>query len=211
MKIIKKIELFKILDFFALKKNFHQRLNSIKICKILLDNKDFYYEKILELFFIIATYEKILDVIIALSKLIKKVLLNDKSPCYGELSLYKLCKILLNKKKNRSIENILNDIIIKEIDDKNDSIYNNFCLKFKNKYKEKVFIETNNYFIKEFNIDYEEEKSKKSALDEFSEEKGKKEQFEKVQNQNKNFEQNSNNINNENNINNINDNIENDI
>ena len=211
MKIIKKIELFKILDFFALKKNFHQRLNSIKICKILLDNKDFYYEKILELFFIIATYEKILDVIIALSKLIKKILLNDKSPCYEELSLYKLCKILLNKKKNRSIENILNDIIIKEIDDKNDSIYNNFCLKFKNKYKEKVFIETNNYFIKEFNIDYEEEKSKKSALDEFSEEKGKKEQFEKVQNQNKNFEQNSNNINNENNINNINDNIENDI
>ena len=54
--------------------------------------------------------------------------------------LYKSCKILLNKKKNRSIENILNDIIIKEIDDKNDSIYNNFCLKFKNKYKEKVLL-----------------------------------------------------------------------
>ena len=166
----------------------------------------------MELFFIIATYEKILDVKIVLSKLIKKVLLNENSPCYGEKSLYKLCQILLKKKKNKTIENIFNDIIIKEIDDKNDKIYNNFCLKFKD--KDKVFIGTNNYFIKEFNIDYQEEKPKKAEIDELIEENGKKEdikiEFKKVKKQNNNYDEDLNNINNDININNINiNNIEN--
>jgi hypothetical protein len=68
----KKKELFKIMDSFALHKKFQQRINFIKMCKILMDNKNIYNEKIIELFFIIAVNEKIFNVKIALSKLLKK-------------------------------------------------------------------------------------------------------------------------------------------
>lgn len=53
-------------------KKFHQRINFIKICKTLVNNKNLYNEKLIELFFIIACNEKIFNVKIALSKLIKK-------------------------------------------------------------------------------------------------------------------------------------------
>jgi len=147
----KKNELFKILECFALHKKFHQRINFIKMCKILMNNKNIYNEKIVELLYIIAQKEKILNVKIALSKLLKKILSNDKSPLKEELSLHKLCKILLNK-KNKTIENILNSLEIKEI--KKD-IFN----EYKNKYSDKdnIFIGNNKYFIEEFKIDYEEE------------------------------------------------------
>jgi len=147
----KKNELFKILECFALHKKFQQRINFIKMCKILMNNKNIYNEKIVELFYIIAQKEKILNVKIALSKLLKKILSNDKSPLKEELSIHKLCKILLNK-KNKTIENILNSLEIKEI--KGD-IFN----EYKNKYsdKDKIFIGNNKYFIEEFKIDYQEE------------------------------------------------------
>ena len=160
----KKNELFKLLDCFALHKKFQQRINFIKICKILIDNKNFYIEKIMELFFIIASYEKIFNVKIALSKIIKKVLLNEKSSCYGEKSLFKLCEILINKQKNITIENILKEININQIDDKTNNIFNQFSLKFKK--KNKIFVEDNKYFVKEFNIDYEEDKKSKIQKEE---------------------------------------------
>ena len=156
----KKDELFKILDSFALHKKYHQRINFIKICKILLDNKNIYTEKIMELFFVIASYEKILNVKIALSKLIKKVILNENCECHREKSLLKLCEILMSRQKNITIENILRNVIIKEIDDKTNYIFNQFSLKFNG--KNKIFVGDNKYFIKEFNIDYEEDKKPKN-------------------------------------------------
>ena len=156
----KKKELFKILDSFAFHKKYHQRINFIKICKILINNKNIYYEKIMELFFIISSYEKILNVEIALCKLIKKILLDNKSACYGELSIYKICQILLNKHKNITIKNIFKDINIKDIDEKNNNIFNQYLQKFKG--KEIIFNGDNQYFIKEFNIDYEEDKNNKN-------------------------------------------------
>jgi hypothetical protein len=153
----KKKELFKILDCFALHKKFHQRINFIKICKILINNANIYKEKIIELFFIIASYEKIINVKIALSKLLRKVLSNDKSPLYADLSIHKLCHILLNKQKNRTIENILKSLQIKET---NEDIFN----EYKNKYseKEKIFKGNNKYFIEEFKIDYDEDNRPKN-------------------------------------------------
>ena len=159
----KKKELFKILESFALHKKYHQRITFIKICKILVSNKNIYIEKLMELFFIISNNEKIFNVKIALSKLIKKILSDEKSPCYGELSLYKIISILLNKQKCITIKNIFKDIKIKNIDEQNNNIFNQFC----DNSKDKVFIGDNKYFIEEFNIDYEEVKKAKNNINEF--------------------------------------------
>ena len=110
----------------------------------------------MELFFIIAFYDTIINVKIALCKLLKKILSNDNSACYGELSIYGICKIILNKHKNLTISNIFKDISIKEIDEKNKNIFNQYITKYKD--KENIFIRDNKYFIQEFNIDYEEDK-----------------------------------------------------
>ena len=63
-----KIKLFEILKTFALNRKFQQRINFIKMCKVLMYNdKDIYNEKIMELLFKIALNEKkILNVKIAL-------------------------------------------------------------------------------------------------------------------------------------------------
>ena len=218
----KKKELFNILDSFALHKKHQQRINFIKICKILVENKNIYNEKIMELFFIIANYDKIFNVKIALSKLIKKVLTNDKSPLFGELSFFQITKILLNKQKNITIEYILKDIDIKEINDNN--LSEKLCSKFQD--KRKIFIRDNKYFIKEFNIDCEEDKksknleinefimqeeedkkkySKEKKLDEFSENSGKAILQKNIIINEKDFENiNINNFNDENSINNNN-------
>ena len=199
----KKKELFKILDSFALHKKFQQRINFIKICKILMDNKNLYIEKIIELFFIIVLNEKILNVKIALGKLLKKILLNNNSPCKGELSIHKIIKMLINNQKNSTIENIFKDIEIKEIDEKNNSIFNQLCTKFIS--NEKVFIGDNKYFISEFNIDYEEEvkSDKNEKLKQGMDESKNKEDENKIFNiDNDNNDDNDDNI--INNINNIN-------
>jgi hypothetical protein len=145
------------LESFALHKKFHQRINFIKICKILINNANIYKEKIVELFFIITSYEKIINVKIALSKLLRKVLSNDKSPLFADLSLHKLCQILLNNKKNKTIENILKSFQIKEA---NEDIFNEYKNKFSD--KEKMFKGNNQYFIEEFKIDYDEENRPKN-------------------------------------------------
>ena len=181
----KEQELFKILECFALHKKFHQRINFIKMCKILINNKNIYNEKIIELFYIISSKEKILNVKIALCKLLKKVLSNDKSPLNKELSIHKLCKIFLNK-KNKTIEYIFKSLEIKEA---NEDIFN----EYKNKYsdKDKIFIGNNKYFIEEFNIDFEEEnKINNDGLDEGISHK--EEKTKKIDNDNDNNNDNNN-------------------
>jgi hypothetical protein len=145
------------LESFALHKKFHQRINFIKICKILINNANIYKEKIVELFFIIASYEKIINVKVALSKLLRKVLSNDKSPLFGDLSIHKLCQILLSKQKNKTIEIILKSLQIKEV---NEDIFNEYKNKFSD--KEKIFKGNNQYFIEEFKIDYDEDNRPKN-------------------------------------------------
>ena len=78
--------------------------------------------------------------------------------------MFKLCEILINKQKNITIENILKEININQIDDKTNNIFNQFSLKFKE--KNKIFVEDNKYFVKEFNIDYEEDKKSKIQKEE---------------------------------------------
>jgi hypothetical protein len=71
-------KLNKLIESFALHKKFHQRINFIKMSKVLIENENLYNNKIKELFFIISLNDKNLNVKIALCKLIKKILTNDK-------------------------------------------------------------------------------------------------------------------------------------
>ena len=68
------------------------------------------------------------------------------------MSIYDLYKILSGKEKSISIKNIFKDIVIEEKDKNDLEQYNNF------KYNKNMFLGDNSYFIKEFNIDIEDEK-----------------------------------------------------
>ena len=143
-------KIYKLIEVFAFHKKFIQRINFVKMCKILSDNKDLFNNKIKELFFIIALNDKNLNVKIALSKLIKKILINDKHILYNNISIYHLYKIIISKENSFSIKNIFKDILIEQKNEKED--YDKY------KYNKKLFVGNNNYFIKEFNVVIEDEK-----------------------------------------------------
>ena len=146
------IKIYKIVESFAGHKKFQQRINFVKMCKVLINNKSLYNDKIKELFFVIALNDKNMNVKITLCKLIKKVLINDKHILNKDMSIYDLYKILSGKEKSISIKNIFKDIVIEEKDKNDLEQYNNF------KYNKNMFLGDNSYFIKEFNIDIEDEK-----------------------------------------------------
>ena len=146
------IKIYKIVESFAGHKKFQQRINFVKMCKVLINNKNLYNDKIKELFFVIALNDKNMNVKVALCKLIKKVLINDKHILNKDISIYDLYKILSGKEKSISIKNIFKDIVIEEKDKNDLEQYNNF------KCNKNMFLGDNSYFIKEFNIDIEDEK-----------------------------------------------------
>jgi hypothetical protein len=147
-----KNKLYKLLECFAFHKKFHQRINFVKICKVLINDKDLFNDKIKELFFIIALNDKNLNVKIALCKLIKKILINDKHILYNNIYIYLLYKLLNTKEKSASIKNIFNDIIFDEKKDKNETEDIDKFI-----FNKKLFIGNNNYFLKEFNVVIEDE------------------------------------------------------
>ena len=122
--------------------------------KVLITNIDLYNNKLKELFFIIVLNDKNLNVKIALCKLIKKILTNDRNILYKDLSIYYLYKIIATKEKSISIKNIFKDIITE--DKKDAQEFEKYYDKYK--YNKKIFIGDNIYFIKEFNIDIDDEK-----------------------------------------------------
>ena len=160
-----KIKLFEILKTFALNRKFQQRINFIKMCKVLMYNdKDIYNEKIMELLFKITLNEKILNVKIALCKLLKKIILNDKSPLYGELSIHALCKIIMENNNNYTIKNILMELKLYDINVDKNFLFNKFCNNFN---FENMYVEENEFFIEEFNIGNEDVKEKHLHSEEF--------------------------------------------
>ena len=148
------LKLIKLIEAFSKHKKFHQRINFVKMCKELISNEELYNNKIKELFFIIALNDKNLNVKITLCKLIKKVLTNDKHILYNDLSIYHLYKILSTKEKSISIKNIFKDITIE--DKKDDNELGKYLDNYK--YNKKIFIGDDTFFMKEFNIDIEDDK-----------------------------------------------------
>ena len=148
-------KLNKLIESFALHKKFHQRINFIKMSKVLIENENLYNNKIKELFFIISLNDKNLNVKIALCKLIKKILTNEKHILYKDSSIFYLYKIFSSKEKSISIKTIFKDIIIEDKKDNNNEIeqyYNKY------KYNKNMFTGDCTYFVKEFNVDIDDEK-----------------------------------------------------
>ena len=158
----KKEQLFKIIDSFAMHQKFQQRIIFVKMCKIFLNNKNLYEEKIKNILLNLVEHEKIKDVKIYLSKILKKIIKNDKMLLYKDETLHKIC-FLLNKENIPCINNIFKDVTIRyniinegnnnnNIENNNDNINNE-------KKKEKYFKGDNEFFIKEFKIELEKKTS----------------------------------------------------
>ena len=151
----KKEQLFKIIDSFAMHQKFQQRIIFVKMCKIFLNNKNLYEEKIKNILLDLVEHEKIKDVKIYLSKILKKIIKNDKMLLYKDETLHKIC-FLLNKENIPCINNIFKDVTIRYniINEGNNNIENN-----NDKKKEKYFKGDNEFFIKEFKIEIEKKTS----------------------------------------------------
>ena len=150
----KKEQLFKLIDSFAMHKKFQQRINFVKMCKIFLNDKKLYEEKIKNLLVNLIEHETIKDVKILLSKILKKIIKNDKKILYNDDTIHKICYILL--KNNISvIKEIFNDVTIKYDESYNEkNNINNGDIK-----KEKYFKGDNDFFFKEFKVELEKKTS----------------------------------------------------
>jgi hypothetical protein len=186
----KKEQLFKLIESFALHKKFHQRLNFVKMCKIFLRNKKLYEEKIKKLLNELVDHEKIKDVRICLSKVLKKIISNDKEALFKDQNIHQICYKL--KMDNLPIINeIFNNVNIKY---NGIQIGNNNNNKINDK-TEKYFKGDNEFFLKEFKIEIEKKSSiffvdrsnKKLAQDQ----QIKKKDEEKKENKEKNRENNN--------------------
>ena len=156
----KKEQLFKIIDSFAMHQKFQQRIIFVKMCKIFLNNKNLYEEKIKNILLDLVEHEKIKDVKIYLSKILKKIIKNDKMLLYKDETLHKIC-FLLNKENIPCINNIFKDVTIRYniINEGNNNIENNNDNINNDKKKEKYFKGDNEFFIKEFKIELEKKTS----------------------------------------------------
>ena len=150
----KKEKLFLLIDSFWKHKKFQQRINFIKMCKIFLKNKNLYEEKIKSVLLDLVEHEKIKDVKICLSKVLKKIIMNDKNILYKDETIQKIC-LLLKKENIPIINNIFNDVVINYVEykeEKNDEKNNGIKEK-------KYFKGDNEFFIKEFKIELERKTS----------------------------------------------------
>ena len=150
----KKEQLFKIIESFALHKKFHQRINFVKMCKIFLKNKKLYEEIVKNLLNELIEHEKIKDVKICLSKVLKKIIENEKEVLFKDQGIHRICYKL--KQENLTIINeIFNNVNIK---------YNSIEIESKDKNKkndgkEKYFKGDNKFFLEEFKIELEKKQN----------------------------------------------------
>ena len=138
----KKEQIIKTIKNFAFYKKFKIRINFIKFLPVFLQDKDFYNKEIKNNIKIIVMKDKILDVKIALAKVLKKIINNEKEELSKDEDINKFCFIL---SKNKVINKIFDGIKISET---NDIIEDN--IEDKN-----YFVEDNSYFSEEFKIDFE--------------------------------------------------------
>ena len=140
-----KEKLFKLLDTFAMHQKFQQRINFVKMCKIFSENQKIYEEKIMNLIINMINKEKILNVKIALSKLLKKIICNKDAILFNDISIHHCCQLLIEQ-NNRTINNIFQNCNIQKNnifpENKNDTNFQ-YC--------------DNSYFKEEFNINLVDE------------------------------------------------------
>ena len=149
----KKDKLIKILETFAFHKKFQMRINFIKMCPILLGDENLFNEKIKEIIETIVSKDKILDVKIALAKVLKKIIDDEKAVLNNNESLHKICNKLI---KIEVIKKILKDAKIKNISVDDENTIND-----SNEYKN-IFKEDNTYFIEEFKIEIDKKENVKN-------------------------------------------------
>ena len=143
----KKDKLFKILENFAFHKKFQIRINFIKMCPILCGDENLYKEKIKELIEILANKDKIIDVKIALGKILKKIIKNEKEILNKDDFIHKICNILC---KNDFIKKMFKGVNIKNVNEETNNII-----------EDKIYFKENNsFFIEEFNIEFEKRDNK---------------------------------------------------
>ena len=142
----KKDKLFKILENFAFHKKFQYRINFIKMCQVLLADKDLYDEKIKHLLEILVYKDKILDIKIALSKVLKKIIVDSKHILYKDEFIHRICYFL---SKNKTIKQIFGMAKIQNLEDEKDND-KNFSDDKNNHFKE-----DNTFLIEEFKIELE--------------------------------------------------------
>ena len=140
-----KEKLFKILDTFAMNKKSQQRINFVKMCKIFVENQRIYLEKINDLILNMVRKEKVLNVKIALSKLLKKIICNKESFLFNDMCIHHICQILVEQ-DNRSINDIFQNCNIQK---------NNIFPQNNNDFNFEYY--DNSYFKEEFNINLDNE------------------------------------------------------
>ena len=94
----KKNELFELLELFALHKKYYQRICFVKMCKVLLKSLNLYNEKVKYLLYILVNNEKSEGVNVALGKSLSKVYKKKKFKTLKEISLHRICLLLLKNK-----------------------------------------------------------------------------------------------------------------
>ena len=148
-KDFKKDKLLKLIETYAFNKKYKQRINFVKICKsILLVDDILYNERLKELLFTIANKEHNLNVLIALAKSLKKLILTENSKCGGESSIHYLCK-KIDLGKCLTINNLF----------KNVNLQKNEKLEIVGNIPEgEVFTLDNEYLKEEFKVEINSEK-----------------------------------------------------
>ena len=94
----KKEQIIKTIKNFAFHKKFKIRINFIKFLPIFFQDQDFYKKEIKLIIEIIEMKDKILDVKIALAKILKKIINNEKEVLSKDEDINKFC-FILNKNK----------------------------------------------------------------------------------------------------------------
>ena len=137
----KKDKIIQTIKNFAFNKKFKIRINFIKFLPVFLQDKDFYINEIKDLIKIIVLKEKIMDVKIALAKVLKKIITNEKEILYNDDDIHKFCS---NLSENKIISKIFNGAKINNTSKLNDNLEDI-----------KYFVEENKYLFEEFKIDFE--------------------------------------------------------
>ena len=143
----KKDKIIQTIKNFAFNKKFKIRINFIKFLPVFLQDKDFYLNEIKNLIKIIVLKDKIMDVKIALAKVLKKIITNEKEILYNDEDIHKFC---LNE--NKIISKIFDGAKIINTSKLDDNIED-----------KKYFVEENKYLFEEFKIDFEKKENNNNA------------------------------------------------
>jgi len=137
----KKDKIMQTIKNFAFHKKFKFRINFIKFLPVFLQNKDFYQNEIKNIIKIIVLKDKIMDVRIALAKVLIKIISNEKDILYNDEDIHKFCA---NLNENKIISKIFDGVKINNSSKIEDNLED-----------KKYFVEENKYFFDEFKIEFE--------------------------------------------------------